>query len=288
MEATEEHIQEKLRELAEKEYGKDIEIKKAEGNEIKFYTQDKIITLTYHAEDSGENYEKEERWRRGHKPAKDENEDSFNGGMHQLTFNDILGISGTANGQNDSRNDQKNDESKKESENISAKASDNSVEATVEKTVDTEKKGTEENRDIVSVNDTAGEPVKKKRHRRTKAEMEAARAAEKEADNEKKEVKGNNIEKTEENALLNEEKKAEDDETEETEHIVFKHETPCPFKRGDSVESRYTKKAYTVLSTQGNTVRVILTDEKEGWSECTMCASDLKESKKAARALVAE
>ena len=123
------------------------------------------------------------------------------------------------------------------------------------------------------------ETVKKKRHKRTKDKIEINADTE----NTKNQIiKGVNSNKNRENTPLNNKKTATDGSDEK---VTFIHETPCPFKRGDSVESRYSGKAYTVLSTLGNTARVIASDPKTEYMEFTICAADLKPSAHKARIL---
>lgn len=57
------------------------------------------------------------------------------------------------------------------------------------------------------------------------------------------------------------------------------------YKRGDSVESIYSGKAYTVLAVSDNMARVVLSDPKAEPFECTMCFADLKPSRKKPKTL---
>lgn len=105
------------------------------------------------------------------------------------------------------------------------------------------------------------EEEKPKRHRRTKAEIEADR-------------------KTEQASapiIAN-------DDNQENEEIVAKESTPVPFIPGDSVELKYgDHPAYTVISVDGNVCHVVTSAGE--WSDYNIAAADLRASKKPPRAL---
>lgn len=109
----------------------------------------------------------------------------------------------------------------------------------------------------------AGKPEeeKPKRHRRTKAEIEADR-------------------KTEQASapiIAN-------DDNQEDKEIVAKDATPAPFIPGESVELKYgDHPAYTVISVDGNVCHVVTSAGE--WSDYNIAAADLRASKKPPRVL---
>lgn len=274
-----EEKQQHMLKTAKDTYG-NIAVVSAEKNTLHFTTEDKSITYTCH---NNGKIDESVRWRRGHKPVSENSKESGSAhreektkakktvnkserhdGMHQLTFEDILNTSPVTD-----RNE------KTDKRSVPRKASNN-----------------------VRIQE---KPIVRKRHRRTKAEIEAEKKIS-EQDKLKKQVSSANKKKTEKktrtdatktpvkgeadikkkkNAPLTRQKSWENNSNNTgNDKIVFMRETPCPYKRGESVESIYSGRAYTVLSTLGNTARVVTSDTKSERFEFTICAADLKASKK--------
>ena len=310
-------------EEAQKNYGNDIKIVSAEKNILHFMTDIQSITYTCHNNGKIDKTVRWRRGHKPSAPIvnedkitkrKPDNEsDSLSihknesetdkktgkhDGMHQLTFEDILNESDQNNNRAKAVNEEqsgapdqkvKKQPLKKKKNAKNTEQDDKPVDAiddfmpapVSESQIDilndnkqADTKITEEN--ILS--EQAG-TVKKKRHKRTKDKTEINADTENTKNQIIKEVNSN---KNRENTLLNNKKTAIDGSDEK---VTFTHETPCPFKRGDSVESIYSGKAYTVLSTLGNTARVIASDPKTEYMEFTICAADLKPSTHKARIL---
>ena len=303
-----EEKQQHMLEEAQKNYGNDIKIVSAEKNILHFMTDIQSITYTCH---NNGKIDKTVRWRRGHKPSapivnedkitkrKPDNEsDSLSihknesetdkktgkhDGMHQLTFEDILNESDQNNNRAKAVNEEqsgapdqkvKKQPLKKKKNAKNTEQDDKPVDA-----IDDFMPVPVSESQIDILNNKQAETVKKKRHKRAKDKIEINADTE----NTKNQIiKGVNSNKSRVNTPLNNKKTATNGSDEK---VTFTHETPCPFKRGDSVESRYSGKAYTVLSTLGNTARVIASDPKTEYMEFTICAADLKPSTHKARML---
>lgn len=310
-----EEKQRHMLEEAQKKYGNDIKVVSAEKNILHFMTESQSITYTCH---NNGVIDETVRWRRGHKPSeatkassipdtnnkadeadkktiKSAKNRSRHDGMHQLTFDNILGNSDSEDKIPDktsrtTEKTKKSFEAKSErpvdamEEFMPAPVSENSTSVENKKTgkkadkKDTGKK-TVSNLEAEQGKTQTSDTSKKKRHRRTKTEIEAERQDKdviKQTDKKENPDKiGQNISKIDHNEVSDN----------HDEKVVYMHETPCPYKRGDSVESRYSGKAYTVLSTLGNTARVIASDPKTEYMEFTICAADLKPSTHKARML---
>lgn len=310
-----EEKQRHMLEEAQKKYGNDIKVVSAEKNILHFMTESQSITYTCH---NNGFIDETVRWRRGHKPSETTNaspvSDTNNkadevdkkpiklaknrphhDGMHQLTFDNILGNSDSEDKIPDktsktTKKAEKSSEAKSErpvdamEEFMPAPVSENSTSVENKKTgKKTDKKDTDRktvsNPGAEQGKTQTSDTSKKKRHRRTKIEIEAERQ-----DNDivKQTDKKENPDKTGQNISKIGHNDVSDNHGEK---VVYMHETPCPYKRGDSVESRYSGKAYTVLSTLGNTARVVTSDSKTEYMEFTICAADLKPSSHKARIL---
>ena len=310
-----EEKQRHMLEEAQKKYGNDIKVVSAEKNILHFMTESQSITYTCH---NNGFIDETVRWRRGHKPSETSNaspdSDTNNkadevdkkpiksaknrphhDGMHQLTFDNILGNSDSEDKIPDktsktTKKAEKSSEAKSErpvdamEEFMPAPVSENSTSVENKKTgKKTDKKDTDRktvsNPGAEQGKTQTSDTSKKKRHRRTKIEIEAERQ-----DNDivKQTDKKENPDKTGQNISKIGHNDVSDNHGEK---VVYMHETPCPYKRGDSVESRYSGKAYTVLSTLGNTARVVTSDSKTEYMEFTICAADLKPSSHKARIL---
>lgn len=310
-----EEKQRHMLEAAQEKYGNDIKVVSAEKNILHFMTESQSITYTCH---NNGVIDETVRWRRGHKPSeatkassipdtnnkadevdkktiKSAKNRSRHDGMHQLMFDDILGNSDNEDKipgktSRTTEKTKKSSEAKNErsvdaiEEFMLAPVSENSTSVENKKTgkkadkKDTGKK-TVSNPEAEQGKNQTSDTSKKKRRRRTKAEIEAERqdkGAVKQTD------KGKNPDKIGQN---NSKIGHNDVSDNHDEKVVYMHETPCPYKRGDSVESIYSGKAYTVLSTLGNTARVVTSDSKTEYMEFTICAADLKPSTHKARML---
>lgn len=310
-----EEKQRHMLEAAQEKYGNDIKVVSAEKNILHFMTESQSITYTCH---NNGVIDETVRWRRGHKPSeatkassipdtnnkadevdkktiKSAKNRSRHDGMHQLMFDDILGNSDNEDKipgktSRTTEKTKKSSEAKNErsvdaiEEFMPAPVSENSTSVENKKTgKKTDKKDTDRktvsNPGAEQGKTQTSDTSKKKRHRRTKIEIEAERQ-----DNDivKQTDKKENPDKTGQNISKIGHNDVSDNHGEK---VVYMHETPCPYKRGDSVESRYSGKAYTVLSTLGNTARVVTSDSKTEYMEFTICAADLKPSSHKARIL---
>lgn len=310
-----EEKQRHMLEAAQEKYGNDIKVVSAEKNILHFMTESQSITYTCH---NNGVIDETVRWRRGHKPSeatkassipdtnnkadevdkktiKSAKNRSRHDGMHQLMFDDILGNSDNEDKipgktSRTTEKTKKSSEAKNErsvdaiEEFMPAPVSENSTSVENKKTgkkadkKDTGKK-TVSNPEAEQGKNQTSDTSKKKRRRRTKAEIEAERQ-------DKGAVKQTNKEKNPDKIGQNNSKIGHNDVSDNhDEKVVYMHETPCPYKRGDSVESIYSGKAYTVLSTLGNTARVVTSDSKTEYMEFTICAADLKPSTHKARML---
>lgn len=264
--------QEHMLKYAHEKYGNDIEIKSAEKNVLKFFTEDMSVTLT--CGNTGKITEKT-RMRRGHAEKTEGKPKKVHDGMHQLTFEEVF--------KNDTEKQKKDNEQSadvKLKRHRRTKAEMEAARAEAAKTVD----------DISS--------DKPKRHRRTKAEMEAARAAESKTKEElqadkpkrhrrtKAEIEAakavqqtnpdTDSDKIPESATS--EAIPDDGANEDTgEDIKAKEASPCPFVVGECVEAKNFSRVFTVLETDQNVVRVL--DNSSG-SDYTMAVADLKHSNK--------
>lgn len=316
--------QEHMLETAHKEYGNGIRVISAEKNVLHFATDDKSITYTCH---NNGRIDVSSRWRRGHKPGNTDNAgkngsepsrtktetvtdkisgtvpvgrnhiknadpaENKNEGIHQLTFDDILSTdkemkeNTTHKSQAEPEKSKRHRRTRAEIQAAQGKTGPNDMEdrpvPASEDFMNPPVKA--EDSDIPETNgtDTA---VRKKRHRRTKAEMAAARQVE---------LAGNTNTEAEllpehdqtVNGVKN--KKTEDPSPltdTEDEKIVFDPGKPNPFSPGESVELIYgNHTAYTVLECLGNTCRVAVSSGE--WTEYTVAASDLRKSTKKARAI---
>lgn len=306
-----EEKQQHMLKTAKDTYG-NITVISAEKNILHFTTEDKSITYTCH---NNGKIDESVRWRRGHKPAsknskgtksahkeekakakKAANKSDRHDSMHQLTFEDILDTSPAADRNkktdkspvsgepgNDSRIQEKpivkkrhrrtkaeiEAEEKISEQDIPGKSSDTEKGFTNSPTDNIQEKQRksllEESRSSIH------EPAANKKETAKKIRPDVAKAPVKEKAD-KKEGKST--------PSTGQESRKNSNDT-ESDGIVFMRETPCPYKRGESVESVYSGRAYTVLSTLGNTARVVTSDTKSERFEFTICAADLKVSKKA-------
>lgn len=211
------------------------EVKEAVKDTVKIFTPDRSITLK--CRNNGEIIEVSSRMRRGRKNASANVSDNVTGNPLE-------------NDKDDSKASQKHQGMHEIMDvPVSREHSDKSV-----------------------YSDDISEPAKPKRHRRTKAEIEADIAKE-------TAVKTNTEDKTEpiESPFMIPEKVPEPEE-----EIIHISETPNPYSPGDSVELLYgSHQAFTVEECIGNTCRVVASTGE--WTEFTIAVSDLKHSEKQAR-----